>query len=488
MNLDQILITSLCGGFLLAFVVLYILLRKNKMFEKVLGILLKAFAVTLFAFYIVRNTLSDQFIWIINGGTYNDIYYENHDYLQSFLRWSFLVSVCILPCAAFYKNRTLHRFAFIISLANVVLSVVYYNNYMNYFTKTFVDPNAVRGIVTAEWFRHFEFDVELISMGLATILIGLTSNKDLLFRKPKDIVNFVVYLPSLFLVAIPVCIPQSLFGFSGLIMQLFSIQHFIWLGGTIVLLLIIYFWFRNKDKTIKKIVILYACLFVFQHYNSIYLMSLSASRLPFQLCNVGSYFMLIAFIFHNKPKMQKFFDFIFIVNIFGTLVATIGFDLDEGMLSYWNIHYYLEHIWVFSIPFLMLAFDLYKIPSKHCYLHAFVGFTIYFVVCLGVGLYFNAYCFKEGDPFWNKVNYFYLFDSTVEDILTFLKPLAQHSIYVHGYLFNPFIPMIVYAMYLPGCFITFLVTRKLYNVGKDHRELHIRKHALKKAAKEIEQC
>lgn len=487
MNSSQIILISIIAFLICGLLACEFLLKNKEKYSKVLSIVLKVSAITLFSFYIVRNTLSDQFIWVINGGTYNSIRFDNHDYLQSFLRWSFLVSVCIMPVAAFYKNRTLKRFAFYIGFVNVVLSLVFYNNYMNYFLKAFRDPTIARGIITKDWFRYFEFDMELAAMSIGVIMLGYLGKKDLLFHSLRDVLNFVCYLPTLFLVAIPVYVPQSLFGFTRLVMKLPSIQHFVWLAGTVALCFFIYMWFRNKDKELQKIVVCYICLFVFQHYNSIYLMDLVASRLPFQLCNVGSYFMLIAFIFHNKPKMQKFFDFIFIVNVFGTLVATIGFDLKEGMLSYWNIHYYLEHIWIFAIPYLMVAFGIYKVPDKHCYLHAWVGFTAYFVACLTCGLIFNGYFYDPASRFWNKVNYFYLFDDTVANVLVFLNKTYKYSIYInHKYVFNPIIPAFVYVIYSIGCVITFLINKKILSVAKDHTELHYKKLAFKKAAKEIE--
>lgn len=487
MNSSQIILISIIAFLICGLLACELLLKNREKYSKVLSIVLKVSAITLFSFYIVRNTLSDNFIWVINGGIYNNAKFDKHDYLQSFLRWSYLVSVCLLPVAAFYKNKTLKRFAFYITFANVVLTLIYYNNYLAYFLKAFRDPTISRGIITKDWFRYFEFDVEIAAMAISCICIGFMEKLKLLFYKLSDVLNFVCYLPTLFLVAIPVYVPQSLFGFTKLQMIFPSTQHFVWLFGTLVLCFFIYMWFRNKDKEVQKIVVCYLCLFIFQHYNSMYLMDLVASRLPFQLCNVGSYFMLIAYVFHRRPKMQKFFDFIFIVNVFGTIVATIGFDLGEGLLSFWNIHYYLEHIWIFTIPYLMIAFGIYKVPDKHCYLHAWVGFTAYFVVCLTVGTIFNAYFYSPTSRFWNKVNYFYLFDDTIAGVLGFLKKFAKYKLTVNKYSISIVNILIVYIMYSVGCVFTFIVNKKILSVAKDHTELHNKNIAFKKA-KEIEKC
>ena len=447
-------------------------LNGNEKYKKILSIIFKAAAITTFSFYIIRNTLSDHFVWQINGGVYAGSRYDNHDYLQSFLRWSFLVSVCIMPVAAFYKNNTVNRLAFYVSVVNVILTIIFYADYMKYFQRGYIDPNNVRGIVTKPWFRNFEFDVEIASMAISTLILGFTANKKLLFSKRRDVVNFVCFLPAIFLVAIPVYLPQSLFGFTSLFMNLFSPQHFAWLGLTVILFFVIYFGFRNQSKTIKKIIVLYASLFVFQHYNSMYLMSLSAQRLPFQLCNVGSYFMLVLFIFQNKKWCQKFFDFVFIINVFGTIVATIGFDLEEGMLSFWNIHYYLEHTWIFSIPLLMLAFGIFKLPEHHAIKHAVVGFTIYFVICLTAGLLFNAYKYDPASRFWNRCDYFYLFNEDIVSFLKFLPFIVKHPAQLNGFYFYPLYMVVAYVAFLSGSIAWYFLDKKFYSVAKDHIELH----------------
>lgn len=482
MKFDQILLIVLFVIFAAAISVCNFLIEeKNKeKFRKILILILKISAIGVFSFYILRNMLNDFFIWTINGGHYDNNFYKQHNYLQSILRWSYLVSVCLLPTAAFYESKTLRRFAFYISLANVVLTIIYYNDYMYYFTSTKIEIGAARGIVTKPWFRHFEFDFEIIFMMVSTLIIGFNDNMKLLFKKGPDIVKFVVFLPTLFLVAIPVYLPQSLFGFTALFMSLFSPQHFIWLGGTVVLLLFIYFVFRDRSKLIKEIVVCYMALFLFQHYNSMYLMSFTASRLPFQLCNVGSYFALIAFVFHKYPKMQKFFDFIFIVNISGALFATIGFDLKEGLMSFWNVHYYLEHIWLFIIPFLMIAFGIFDLPDRHAFKHAAIGFTIYFACCAGFGLFFNS-VMKDRTPFWNKCNYFYIFDDkTATDVFPFLRFVRKWSVRWNKYYFYPLLMIFVYGGFLPFSFIVFLINRKIILVGKDHSELRSRRHLLYK--------
>ena len=69
-------------------------------------------------------------------------------------------------------------------------------------------------------------------------------------------------------------------------------------------------------------------------------MGFSIPRLPVQLCNLAAYFYMIAIIFKN----QKLFNFCYIINILGALIAILAPDLNPGPLGFWNMHYTFEHI------------------------------------------------------------------------------------------------------------------------------------------------
>lgn len=502
MGTDQLILVILASLILVGLVVLEVFFKKNEKYRKILSLILKISACVLVGLYAIRSILNDSFVWIINNaedfhGTIGSREFHRHDYLQSFLRWGYMVSVCIIPTAAFFKSKTVRRFAVIVPLATVVLSIIYYADYMKYFTTfdtyeiEFDYTNKVRGIMTSESFRHVEFDLEIIFMAICSLIICATDKLELLPTKALDLPKFFGFLPTLFLVAIPVYLPQSLFGYTRLQMSLFSPQHFIWLGGTVVLLFIIYFVFRDKSITVKKAVVCYLCVFLFLHYNSIFMWIIEAKRLPFQLCNIGCYCALIAFAFHKFPKMQKFFNFVFVINISGALFAAIGFDLGDGLLALTNVHYYLEHIYLFIIPYLMVAFGIYQLPGKNAFVHATIGFSIFFLVCVFTGLYFNGVMLDKplanGKTFWTRCNYFYIFDiDDATEVFNFLSFAKKWPVTLNDYRFYPLLMIAIYVGFLPFSFVMFIINKKLILVGKDHGELRARRHLLKK--KETESC
>ena len=71
--------------------------------------IVKIFSVCVIVLVTFRGFLNDNFVWVINGGTYGEVYYNSHDYLQSFLRWGMLVATVVFPCACFFTKKTIFK-------------------------------------------------------------------------------------------------------------------------------------------------------------------------------------------------------------------------------------------------------------------------------------------------------------------------------------------------------------------------------------------
>ena len=124
-------------------------------------------------------------------------------------------------------------------------------------------------------------------------------------------------------------------------------------------------------------------LSLLMQYNQMFgAISLNIERLPFQLCNIGSYLILVALI----TKSKKIFDFTVIVNVVGVIFALAVPDLDldgEGLFYLYNMHFILEHTNVLVVPILALLLKIFtrldrkslkhflKTPRKGstCYAH-----------------------------------------------------------------------------------------------------------------------
>ena len=163
-------------------------------------------------------------------------------------------------------------------------------------------------------------------------------------------------------------------------------------------------------------------------------MDFVASRLPFQLCNLGAYIVLIAFLL----KKQSLFNFVFLANVPGAIIALVAVDASQKLLSFWSIHFFIEHTWVFILPILAVLLKIFEKPKISGFKHFFIGFTIYFLVCATAGIILNCFYYEPFHPFFNKVNYFYI--SLLNNI--------KNSIFLS--LFNGAVVILIFSK--PYCF------------------------------------
>lgn len=435
---------------------------RHKISKQVFEKIVKIFSVCVIALVTFRGFLNDNFVWVINGGTYGEVYYNSHDYLQSFLRWGMLVATVVFPCACFFTKKTMKNIAIYICLPILVISLFNYNNFIKYFV-----DNSGRAIYTAEWLRHIEFSLELILMLLIPLILRFCIKTKFDIKNKKEWLYFLLLVPCCFLVAMPVTLPQSIFGFTKYKMTIMSRFHLLWILSIFAVFIILYFAFRFKDKETRFELCVFLSIFLFLHYNSIYLMDLNMKRLPFQLCNLGSYLLLISLII----KKQPFYNFIFLANVPGALIAFCAPDINQGLLSYWNIHFYFEHMWVFIVPLLMVSLRIMERPTKKTWKYFFIGFTCYFVFCAVSGVIANGLLYDKTSLFFNEVNYFYLFDDTVLSVLPGLIFVYKWVVTINGYQFYPLYMLTIYILYTAFCFGCYLVYLRLCKIGDEHFNL-----------------
>ena len=433
----------------------------NIHFQKTVLLTIKILTIILFVLAVARNFLNDNFVWIINGGTYGDVYYQNVDIAQSLLRWGLTLSIIVLPCAAFFKTRVLRNIAIYFCVPIAILCFVFYGRFLWYFTT----PSG-RAIMTAPWIRHVEFCLELIIIIVVGLLFRFGVKHKFDIKNTREWVNFFCLTPLALLIVIPVYLPQSLFGFTNKYMAPLTIYNILWILVIFLLLAILYFVYRFKDKETRRMICTFLALFLFYHYNAIYLMDLKMSRLPFQLCNLGAYLIIVALLI-NKPK---FFNFVLLANVPGTMIAFCVPDVSQGLLSFWNIHFYIEHTWVFVIPLLIVALRVIERPKRNSLASFFIGFSIYFVFCAIVGVIANAYLYSETSTFFDKVNYFYLFNNTVIQVLSFLRYTRGFQITLNGYTFYPLYMLAIYVLYSAFCVAFYFLYNYFLKMGDSHFE------------------
>ena len=451
--LAPIIVLLLSAG---VFVPLYIF--RDKITSDKMNLIAKIMAIVLFSLGIFRLFLNDNFIWVINGGTYDNMYYKTTDVMQSILRWGMTFAYIVYPCAVYFSARTLKNFAVYICLPIAVLSAIFYNDFMSYFLE-----DSGRAFFAPEWIRHIEFASELILMIVLPLLIRYCLGHKFNVKSKSEWLHFWGLLPCALLIVIPVTLPQSLFGYTRKYMNPLTVENFAWIAVILLLIAIFYLAFRFKNRETRYMICVFLALYLFYHYNSIYLMDMKLSRLPFQLCNLGSYLVLIALLI----KKQSFFNFIFLANVPGALIAFCVPDTSEAMLSYWNIHFYIEHTWVFVIPILCVVLRIFERPAKKSIKHFFIGFSIYFVFCALAGIIINSFISVHDHEVLNTVNYFYLFDDTVLDALMFLGFTRSVPITLSGYTFYPLYMLIIYGLFSVFCIFVNFVFKQLYKVGDE---------------------
>lgn len=425
---------------------------------------LKVLVVLLFTLGVIKNFLNDNFIWIINGSTYDYVYYEESDIIQSLLRWGHYLSYVVLPCAVFFKNRTYKNFAVYFCFFVAIVELFFFDQTMSYFL-----TDSKRAIFAPAWIRYTLYMIELFICLFVPLVLRFVNGHRFNLKDKYEYFKFFGLLPLALLIVMPVYLPQSLFGFTDTIMKTLSVANIVWILVIFLITAIIYFAFRFKSYETRYSLLVFLALLLFIHYNSIYSMDLNAKRLPFQLCNLGAYLILIALLI----KKQGFFNFVLLANVPGAAIALVIPDVSYGILSFWSIHFYIEHTWVFIIPILAVALRIFERPKKNAIKHFAVGYSIYFVACAAMGILFNSILYKPDHDFFNSVNYFYLFDNKVAGILTFLSFTRNFPITINNYTFYPIYMLLVYALFFIFCMIFNYVYKILMKVGDDH--FHLRK-------------
>ncbi len=359
--------------------------------------LLKAAAILLCTIGFFRLMLSDSFMFVINGGYYGETFYEVTDPLQTVLRWGYYLNYAVLPIAIFFDSRLFRNIACYFCLPFSLLSAFFFMDFMPYFLAA-----EGNGLHLVPWFRYAYFVLELAVAIAIPVLIQICYRHVLNVKDRKELLRLGVTLPVIVALMIPVYAPQSLFGYSQTIAKQGSNFHLVWIVLLVASTLALYYLFRFKPYRERYMLCVFLTIVLFFHYDSLYLMGFSIPRLPIQLCNIASYLYMIAILF----KATRLFQFCFIANITGTVLAILLPDFTPGAFGFWNMHFVLEHSLVLMIPALAMGLRIFPRITKKSLKYTFIGFSIYFVFCLTSGMILNGYSDVTGF----EVNYFFLFD------------------------------------------------------------------------------
>lgn len=421
--------------------------------------IIRALVIAFCAIGFFRQWLADSIYLVIDGGWLYETYYERRDTLQIILRWGYFSAYSVLPAAAFTRSRTLRNIAGYVTLPFAVASVFFFDDFMAYFTDT-----AAAGFHWSYGWRAAYFVLELALAVALPILLHVSERHVLRVASFTEWRNFLLGTAGVAVTVMPCYAPQALLGYVQTKPLSFSTYHLVWLGVTLFMALGLYYLFRFRPYSDRYALCLFLVLALFFHYNSLYLTGITLRRLPFQLCNIASYFFLIAIVF----KWEKFFHFTFLANTVGTIIALLGPDFGFGGASFHNVHFLYEHTLVLVIPALLAGLRIFRRVDLRSLRPLFLGFTAYFLFCFITGTIINGY--RGGDT--PAVNYFYMFDLDIAFRYFPFLTFAENYYFTFGrFIVYPIIVSVVYVGFFLLCLLFYMVVRWAYRLEDDHLAL-----------------
>ncbi len=444
-----------------AFFTAAILLLFRKKSEKSFSFFLKALTLLFCGVGFFRFMLSDSFIYVINGGYISGVKYQKTDYPQLILRWGYYLSYAVLPMAVFFKSRLFKNFACYVCLLFAVLSAIFFKDYMAYF----LDPKG-NGLHLATKFRYAYFVFELVLAISIPLLLKIREKHYFRVSDGKEWRNFLVSLPCIAFIMMPVYAPQAILGYAYEVPETFGTFHLVWIVALLVFILGLYYFFRFRNYQDRYMICVFLTIVLFFHYDSLYLKGFTIRRLPVQLCNIASYFYLIAIPF----RLKKMFHFCFLTNIVGALIAILMPDFATGDFGFWTVHYVFEHSLVVAVPALAMGLRIFPRVEKKSLLYMWVGFTAYFIFVFTIGTIINGYASRIG----YRVNYFYMFDLNMAfDYFPFLTFTGEYHYEFGRYEVYPLVVFIVYAGFQLICLLFYALVKVFYRMEDDHLNLRL---------------
>ena len=447
----------LLGAVLLALLLL-LLTRKRPGLRPTL---VKVLAVALFLLALSRLFLSDRYLYVINGGWLEGVYYETQDIPGLVLRWGLSLGAVVLPVAAFLDSRFFRNLAIYVVLPLAVASACFYDDFMAYF----LAPNPHAYALTP-LLRHLLFSAELILSVLVPLLLCISHKHAFRVSSLREWMTFLLATPAAALATMPVYAPQVLFGYNLLKPDRFGVFHLLWILITLLLTLSLYYLFRFRSHKERYCLLLFLALALFYHYHSLYLMGVTLKRLPLQLCNIAAYFYLFSVIFRKK----RFFHFCFLANVVGAMIAILLPDFSFGDIGFWNMHFLIEHTYVLMVPALGMGLRIFPRLTPKSFIPYFLGFTAYFLSVFVIGTVLNGYEDVTGET----VNYFYLFDLEMAfSYFPFITFMGDYFFTVGPFVVYPLLTVAVYLGFTALVFLFYLAVRLLYRLEDDHLALRL---------------
>jgi len=408
-----------------------------------LSSILKILAIVYPVIGVLRFLLSDAFVETV---------FNMQDPYESIIRWAYYIGYAVIPTAVYFENRLLRNISGVFSLPVALIYTLTFEHSMKYFL-----AEGGGGVMIPPVLRGIYHCLELTLAIAVPVLMHLCTGHRIKLDTLREPLLTLATIPLIMLLMMPVYIPQSTIGFSNIPSGSFSVLHFGWIAFLILEITLIYLFFRNRSPEEKYVLIVFITVAQFFNTNSIFLRGFTLSRMPLQLCSIAAFFYLVAIVF----KKKRIFDFCYLANIVGGVVAIILADFSEDALAFWNLHYIHEHTFVMLVPILALSLGLAPRITKKSLKNALIIFSIYFISSFVLGSIINAVSPEEGYP----VNFFYMFDyERALDYVPFVGFVGAIHIVIGAFEMYPILVGVIYIIFSLLIVGFYYLTRGIYRI------------------------
>ncbi len=453
------------------------------------------FALFFARFYFYKNTTS----FLVEGNQY---YYKYYDYLnlQSYLVCDKLFSLVTMSHLERSVSTILNDWIAALTISSLICSFYLGDSSLSFrryvmtpvaALVTLFLPLCVMGIVGDT------VDYRMYLMGAAVALIDFYSFSSYLEKKPfkcnsaqtRKLLALAVpflfssmssYTPSLIL-------GGTLFGLTNP-HEPSDLSHRLFVYLAFLLPVYFYLTLSGLSEKEKKSALIQISLGTFFGYISInrYDIWKDFTSWPLHLCNTAMYTMPLTLLF----KSYGVYYFTFFINVLGAFLALLmpNFSTALPVFSPTVIHFYINHLFAFFMPVLIVLLGVYERPKLKYFIYSQLGFLVYFAFVMFINVYLTAH----GKP----SDFFFINSDFVAGKLgKWAKDLFANSITFtigeYKYEVHLIYDIIYYLVYIVLAFamwfvyeLLFRMTDELMLLGTARRQYKIRHKAYLEDGKE----
>lgn len=316
--------------------------------------------------------------------------------IGAFTFWSLMPVVVLLVLRGFYSLKTSNNLIKYLGAISLILNIIFFRNVNLLILGNSDSFTSFLGSLT------YAILIGFVAYGVFYSWLIDHSFK----MSRKEAIAFVFAFIGVLLVAIPCFIPQILLVKGSVRWEVkdLSPTHRLFLYCCVMIPLLVYYLFRNKNKETIHYVLLFISIatldtFLFKtDYHNI----IAPWSWPLHLCNTAMFLVVICLVF----KTKKLFYFTYFINVFGAILAMLMPNYSDS-LNIFNeeiLYFWINHIIAYSMPLLMVALKVYERPKMKEMFYSIIGFTGYFIFIIIANSLFTAYG-HSADFFFTNSDY-----------------------------------------------------------------------------------